>query len=258
MVTFRAVERPDHHKCIYNRTLYVKRTTAASCTPYPLERKRGAMGHPIGQRAHCPDASRTRVHCDGRLSATARSYAAKRSAPAYGSPPYVAPRRMTSRRVGFDRFCTQRSGVQKRQRNEPCSFVFTNEQRSGREDLNLRLLGPEPSALPDCATPRVEAPCLMTGSRPKVNGISLLRCRSLSGTRREPPRLAALPVHAARRFAPVAPCLCPWLGASAGRYGWRQEPRQYRSQKKLAENVVSAMKPSQPPRAPSPMTLPST
>ena len=26
---------------------------------------------------------------------------------------------------------------------------------SGREDLNLRLLGPEPSALPGCATPRV-------------------------------------------------------------------------------------------------------
>src|SRR5207237_1265267 len=28
--------------------------------------------------------------------------------------------------------------------------------RSGREDLNLRLFGPEPNALPGCATPRVE------------------------------------------------------------------------------------------------------
>ena len=26
---------------------------------------------------------------------------------------------------------------------------------SGRQDLNLRLLGPEPSALPGCATPRI-------------------------------------------------------------------------------------------------------
>ena len=26
--------------------------------------------------------------------------------------------------------------------------------RSGRQDLNLRPLGPQPSALPDCATPR--------------------------------------------------------------------------------------------------------
>jgi hypothetical protein len=31
------------------------------------------------------------------------------------------------------------------------------QMQSGREDLNLRLLGPEPSALPGCATPRGSA-----------------------------------------------------------------------------------------------------
>jgi hypothetical protein len=53
---------------------------------------------------------------------------------------------------------------------------------SGREDLNLRPLGPEPSALPGCATPRAAAsrsrkasahggPALMAGRSPYVNGL---------------------------------------------------------------------------------------
>ena len=37
----------------------------------------------------------------------------------------------------------------------PAIFVANRENESGREDLNLRLLGPEPSALPGCATPRM-------------------------------------------------------------------------------------------------------
>ena len=32
---------------------------------------------------------------------------------------------------------------------------------SGRGDLNSRLLGPEPSALPGCATPRAENQCMV-------------------------------------------------------------------------------------------------
>ena len=34
-------------------------------------------------------------------------------------------------------------------------FFVVPEKWSGRQDLNLRPLGPQPSALPDCATPRV-------------------------------------------------------------------------------------------------------
>ena len=47
-------------------------------------------------------------------------------------------------------------GVQVQQ--EPRAVVVgpkAHRQWSGREDLNLRLLGPEPSALPGCATPRI-------------------------------------------------------------------------------------------------------
>ena len=33
---------------------------------------------------------------------------------------------------------------------------FSNEVKSGRKDLNLRHHGPEPCALPDCATPRIK------------------------------------------------------------------------------------------------------
>ena len=40
---------------------------------------------------------------------------------------------------------------------------------SGREDLNLRLLGPEPSALPDCATPRKKSFRSMPAQRAVVN-----------------------------------------------------------------------------------------
>ena len=34
-------------------------------------------------------------------------------------------------------------------------LCFREDSWSGREDLNLRPLGPEPSALPGCATPRI-------------------------------------------------------------------------------------------------------
>ena len=36
-----------------------------------------------------------------------------------------------------------------------CPATF--EEWSGREDSNLRPPGPEPGALPDCATPRINA-----------------------------------------------------------------------------------------------------
>src|SRR5438105_14679387 len=41
-----------------------------------------------------------------------------------------------------------------------CEFKQLKEDWSGREDLNLRPPGPEPGALPGCATPRLE--CIRT------------------------------------------------------------------------------------------------
>ncbi len=37
---------------------------------------------------------------------------------------------------------------------EPLDRLYADLQLSGREDLNLRPFGPEPNALPGCATPR--------------------------------------------------------------------------------------------------------
>jgi integrase len=45
------------------------------------------------------------------------------------------------------------------------SKEITDTYESGREDLNLRLLGPEPSALPGCATPRSAAARSRYGER---------------------------------------------------------------------------------------------
>src|SRR4029077_13939168 len=42
---------------------------------------------------------------------------------------------------------------------------------SGREDLNLRLHGPEPCALPGCATPRSTGPLYTTGPPSRLPGI---------------------------------------------------------------------------------------
>ena len=69
---------------------------------------------------------------------------------------------------------------------EPYSIAMTvTYNESGREDLNLRLLGPEPSALPGCATPRpTEASLganprqgehLMAGGAPGVNPLARRR-----------------------------------------------------------------------------------
>jgi hypothetical protein len=46
------------------------------------------------------------------------------------------------------------------------SLLNCRRNQSGREDLNLRLLGPEPSALPGCATPRT----LLREQRPPNSG----------------------------------------------------------------------------------------
>ncbi len=71
------------------------------------------------------------------------------------------------------------------------SQTVTTTYESGREDLNLRLLGPEPSALPGCATPRSAAARsrygerawrsapLMAGRTPPVNAIRPARLREL-------------------------------------------------------------------------------
>src|SRR4030042_5846270 len=39
---------------------------------------------------------------------------------------------------------------------EPNLLIYKVKRWSGRKDLNLRLHGPEPCALPDCATPRLK------------------------------------------------------------------------------------------------------
>ena len=43
-----------------------------------------------------------------------------------------------------------------------------SDKKSGREDLNLRLPGPEPGALPGCATPR-ERLCKYSANRVLLN-----------------------------------------------------------------------------------------
>src|SRR4051794_21259551 len=40
--------------------------------------------------------------------------------------------------------------------NVPLERLYADLELSGREDLNLRPFGPEPNALPGCATPRAE------------------------------------------------------------------------------------------------------
>src|SRR5204863_7906813 len=51
---------------------------------------------------------------------------------------------------------------------KPCNSRENPTLRSGREDLNLRPHGPEPCALPDCATPRDAV--LLDVSREKRGG----------------------------------------------------------------------------------------
>jgi hypothetical protein len=54
--------------------------------------------------------------------------------------------------------------------------------RSGRQDLNLRPPGPQPGALPDCATPRDHADS--TDLRPpRLDGSPLLSTRSPPASR---------------------------------------------------------------------------
>ena len=47
-----------------------------------------------------------------------------------------------------------------------CGFFLREENWSGREDSNLRPYGPEPYALPNCATPRQETQILAQFAAP--------------------------------------------------------------------------------------------
>src|ERR1019366_8004191 len=57
---------------------------------------------------------------------------------------------------------------------------------SGREDSNLRLLGPEPSALPGCATPRSTASSRATASTRGGAVLMTARARVVNAIRQSP------------------------------------------------------------------------
>jgi hypothetical protein len=63
------------------------------------------------------------------------------------------------RRLQRERFHARDRGLRSLARPDPTRTASANnsicrEFRSGRQDLNLRPPGPQPGALPDCATPR--------------------------------------------------------------------------------------------------------
>ena len=109
------------------------------------------------------------------------------------------------------------------------AFVF----KSGRQDSNLRPCGPEPHALPSCATPRkldcehrrilrdlfLEGPIL--GPRPVSFGDAVTACHGLSrsGTPPPPRRTATtLPIRLARSHVPwVIPLSSSEPAARSGR-----------------------------------------
>jgi hypothetical protein len=110
--------------------------------------------------------------------------------------------------VPWHHACVHKARIAGQQRAGLCGVMRSYADRaSGRQDLNLRPLGPQPSALPDCATPRG---CLHSDVLPPSGG----------------PRLSRTSVRLAR--SEHAALWAVWKRKTRGEFAWRRKARDQR------------------------------